>query len=712
MDEATARSKKKTGKSNITRVETWIRDHLDQINSKFAIAVKLDMLKEAFHNFNDGYNYLEGILPDGGKLETREETDALYLGCFDILSTKLDLLSKDSLDLDSVSTSSTKNVSPVAVRLPEFSIHPYSGKITEWDSFFQIFDITILKNDSLSDIQKLMYLKSYVRGEPAKLISNFPVVAKNLKLALDTLVERYGNKYNLTKTLFLELLDFKPVPQNANHIQLRDLYVHVSNKLKALDNLNLTDKDKLDWILILLVEQKLDSATLRSLEFSREQKAEVTFEKFLNKIQERATHLENLVPVKHSDASTSNKNKSAAPTYNRMNNRVLSATDSGKISCQHYVTACPSKKSCVVCQKNHATLLHFSKRSLSPCSQLQTTEILNSSPSLANDKNVSNGNNASIEFTTLTMSNKNSVVLLGTINVFLYSKYGRKILVKALIDPGSQLSFITEELANRLKYPTQEKNMSIYGLGISLTRSQKTVNIVINSSVNSEKMRMSCGILSKITNPLPQFEIDSKKLCIPSHFVLADSQYYVTSDIHLLIGADYCYKILVDGMHHMGENMPTLQNSRMGWIIAGTIPTSFIKNPSSKNSHAHHACFGTKQLESIHTSEDASLCVSLCISSRNSETLEHIVQKFWCTEDVPREKPSLNSDELIAEKIFVDSTVVLPDGRYQVDMPFRVNTKFHVTVQFVVDYIGVYLFICDFITAKFSKELPDLWCLG
>uniref|UniRef100_A0A6P7H1W0 Uncharacterized protein LOC114345064 n=1 Tax=Diabrotica virgifera virgifera TaxID=50390 RepID=A0A6P7H1W0_DIAVI len=263
------------------------------------------------------------------------------------------------------------------------------------------------------------------------------------------------------------------------------------------------------------------------------------------------------------------------------------------------------------------------------------------------------------------MSNKNSVVLLGTINVFLYSKYGRKISVKALIDPGSQLSFITEELANRLKYPTQEKNMSIYGLGISLTRSQKTVNIVINSSVNSEKMRMSCGILSKITNPLPQFEIDSKKLCIPSHFVLADSQYYVTSDIHLLIGADYCYKLLVDGMHHMGENMPTLQNSRMGWIIAGTIPTSFIKNPSSKNSHAPHACFGTKQLESIHTSEDASPCVSLCISSGNSETLEHIVQKFWCTEDVPREKPSLNSDELIAEKIFVDSTVVLPDRSYQ-----------------------------------------------
>ncbi|XP_072380663.1 uncharacterized protein [Diabrotica undecimpunctata] len=641
MDELTARSNKKIGKANITRVQTWIRDHLDEVNSKFAITVKLDMLKEAYRDFNEAYKYLEANLIDENLLEMREDTDTVYMECFDILSTKIELLGKSSSNLEAVIPNIAKNISPVAVRLPEFSIQPFSGKITEWDSFFQIFEVTILQNVSLSDIQKLMYLKSYVRGEPAKLISNFPVIAENLQLALDILIERYGNKHILTKTLFLELLDVKTLPHNANHVQLRELYAHVSNKLKALDNLGLTDRNKLDWILISLIEQKLDSATLRALEFSRDRNVEITVESFLCQIQQRSTHLENLAPIRNPDVISSGKNKSSSSfSQNKTNYKVVATGTDAKIFCnfcslqnhllfqckkfknlsvserfnfiktkklcvncfgRHFVASCKNKHSCFVCKQKHNTLLHFS----SPVGE----PTINNSDS-PNTLSAGFQEGASMP-TALSSTSIDNKVLLGTLSVCVYSKYGRKIIVKALIDPGSQLSFITAGLAKRLQYPAKESNSFITGIGISVARSHRIINIVINSLNNSEKLKMSCGILDQITCQLPQFDIDVKKFSIPSEFVLADRRYYVKSDIELLIGADYCYKLLLEGMHHLGKNMPTLQNSRMGWIVAGTIPNSFVKSPLQKEKHSIHACFESSSQESHHTSEDTAPCVSL-----------------------------------------------------------------------------------------------------
>ena len=57
-----------------------------------------------------------------------------------------------------------------------------------------MFKAMIHENDSLPEIRKFHYLKSYLAGEAERLVSNLPMTANNYTIAWKLLVERYENK--------------------------------------------------------------------------------------------------------------------------------------------------------------------------------------------------------------------------------------------------------------------------------------------------------------------------------------------------------------------------------------------------------------------------------------------------------------------------------------------------------------------------------------
>lgn len=58
------------------------------------------------------------------------------------------------------------------VKLPQIHVPHFIGDLTQWNSFFQIFSTLIHNNDVITDVQTLIYLKSYLSGEPLNLIQN------------------------------------------------------------------------------------------------------------------------------------------------------------------------------------------------------------------------------------------------------------------------------------------------------------------------------------------------------------------------------------------------------------------------------------------------------------------------------------------------------------------------------------------------------------
>ena len=102
---------------------------------------------------------------------------------------------------------------------------------------------------------------------------------------------------------------------------------------------------------------------------------------------------------------------------------------------RHFVADCPSKFSCRTCNGGHHTSLHFDR----PVEQQSgvTSGAIFSGPS----------------------------VLLSTAMVGIDDEAGETLMFRALLDSGSQTSFITADAASKLKIARSAVDVKISGIG-------------------------------------------------------------------------------------------------------------------------------------------------------------------------------------------------------------------------------------------------------
>ncbi|XP_068757290.1 uncharacterized protein [Montipora capricornis] len=108
--------------------------------------------------------------------------------------------SEDDDDIDSVWSSSRASSSKKTKRLtqtvkrPKLVIKKFGGNETEYQAFWDSFDAAIHSNETLSDIEKLNYLRSFLEGPAMATIAGLALTKNNYKVAVDLLRDRYGNK--------------------------------------------------------------------------------------------------------------------------------------------------------------------------------------------------------------------------------------------------------------------------------------------------------------------------------------------------------------------------------------------------------------------------------------------------------------------------------------------------------------------------------------
>lgn len=109
---------------------------------------------------------------------------------------------------------------------------------------------------------------------------------------------------------------------------------------------------------------------------------------------------------------------------------------------RHSVNACKSTKTCSRCSGKHHTLVHDA------CEQAEINQQVNVSCSTS----VSQASVTSF------------VILLATARVKV-DRFGRYHYARALIDPGSEMSLMSESLAQRLRVPRISTSVAIVGVG-------------------------------------------------------------------------------------------------------------------------------------------------------------------------------------------------------------------------------------------------------
>jgi len=237
-------------------------------------------------------------------------------------------------------------------------------------------------------------------------------------------------------------------------------------------------------------------------------------------------------------------------------------------------------------------------------------------------------------------SSNNEQAMLSTAVVFICGSDGSRRACRALLDCGSQANFVTKKFVEVLGLETRPSSLSICGVNGTVTN--HVIRIKLQSRFNSYTAAIECIVTDRITGKIPTFSLGRDKFNFPRNIRLADPRFHISSNIDLLI-VDLFWNLICVGQVKSSDKHPTLQKTRLGWILA-----DHLDNTISTAARVH----------------------SLHASVTNAELHEH-VSRAWQMDDISTQSHNYTMEENICECQFLDNMSQNSQGRYIVKLPVR-----------------------------------------
>ena len=89
--------------------------------------------------------------------------------------------------------------------LPRINLPTFDGSFDKWESFRDKFKSMIHENQSLTNVERMHYLCSCVKGDASNTLDHLAIANDNFTIAWNILVSRYNNKRRLI-TIHLQSL--------------------------------------------------------------------------------------------------------------------------------------------------------------------------------------------------------------------------------------------------------------------------------------------------------------------------------------------------------------------------------------------------------------------------------------------------------------------------------------------------------------------------
>uniref|UniRef100_A0A8D8QZ38 Integrase catalytic domain-containing protein n=1 Tax=Cacopsylla melanoneura TaxID=428564 RepID=A0A8D8QZ38_9HEMI len=579
------------------------------------------------------------------------------------------------------------------VRLPVIVVPQFEGDISKFPSWLSLYNELVHEVGHLTPIQKFSYLRSYLTGSALKCIDTIAFTAANYPLAYRALSQRFYKKRTLASSLMNKLLEFKPL-QTDNLTGLRSFLDHFYVVVESIRSLTINDLD--EFILVHLGLKVLDHTS--SMEFEKEManKEFPTFTDLTNFIRQKADVLEQAAESE----SLSSKYKPRSETkrsvfMGTVGHSQVSQRETSKIKCYvcshgphkivkcpkftkldvhkrfnivkelklcfaclsatHFTTECESVYRCRTCQSStHHSLLHFPSQSshkTSPPACPADTSTKQTTPYSGSSSSRESGSNAHCG---VAQCGVVSTILLGTAVIKLQTQSGHWMTTRCVIDPGSQVSIITERLVQHLHLPRKPCSLTISGIG-SMGKTKTTGQVActirpveltgMNSSHNA--LCVDAVIMPKITSTLPN-QLSASVLKQFRHIQLADTTYYrhdpELTSIDVLLGAEHYGDIILHTLPII-KGMPNAVPSIFGYLLFGKAE---VMN-EDQNNHERSTFF---------------------VSARE-EDISCQLQKFWALEEVGPAPITVDKDDQLCEDHFIATHTRDNNGRYVVKLPVK-----------------------------------------
>lgn len=174
---------------------------------------------------------------------------------------------------------------------------------------------------------------------------------------------------------------------------------------------------------------------------------------------------------------------------------------------------------------------------------------------------------------------KQTYTFLPTAIVLIDNAYGVPMAFRAILDIGSNENVITEELARVLDFSLCDSNMQIPIIGGRGLENNNEIITTIRSRNQLHRnyaKNITCLVVPQLHSPLPRdvdWEENSAIFASHSHY-LADEEFNRAGNVDMILGVGVVFDIMLDGEVEL-QNGAYLKESKLGWIVGGTIETTF-----------------------------------------------------------------------------------------------------------------------------------------
>ncbi|XP_058817233.1 uncharacterized protein LOC131680534 [Topomyia yanbarensis] len=548
----------------------------------------------------------------------------------------------------------------------------FDGRYENWFKFKAMFCDIIDRCTSDSPATKLHFLDKALVAKAQGAIDQQTLNDNNYEGAWKILTERFENLPMVIHGHITKLLNLKPMAKESFQ-ELKTLVDDCEKRVDSLEFHKLNMDKMAEAIIVTLLTSKLDPDTRKCWETTIEHgklpvyKDTIAFLRKRSYVLERCEQAASLKQTRGGAATTE-----TAPFFNKVHSVVVQKNENHCPVCEsnhhvemcedfkklsiaarynkakqaalcfsclrkgHRTANCRSSQACSTCSKKHHSLMHPEERKLES-SNLPPTELKSGGAELTAAK-------CTLPDIVYVNTSVKRQVLLATAVVHVLDSCGMLHNCRALLDSGAMANFVSERMIDLLGLRKECVEIPVIGVNGMKTLVKFKAHAIVKSRTMEYEFGLDYLIIPKVTGALPTRKIDIVNWPIPNGVVLADRNFNEPSRIDMLIGAEVFYGLLLAGKIRMSDDLPLLQESVLGWLIAGAVAD-------------------------VTPVQTARVC-QVTPSVDPEDDLSELVRRFWAIDEQVEE--TFFSDDG-CEEHFKQTHIRTKDGRYVVMLPFRTN---------------------------------------
>lgn len=558
--------------------------------------------------------------------------------------------------------STVKNLGEVLLELqrPKLEIKKFDGDCLSFNKFMRQFKSRIAK--ICNDDERMAYLEQYTTGEAHRIVTGYSFLPSDVgyKAAVKELSRRYGDAEVMANTYVHKVLQWPslkvddPKSIDAFSIFLKEcqaatqcigsvnILEHTENLRQILKKLPVYMHDRWRRIVQKLHQNGKVVKFSNLVDFVESEAMKlndpVWGRNALSSVQRREQRKPNVMTaatnacegLKCWGCDGSHRIKEC-PKFKESNLTERRSLLRGKKLCfnclgkGHWSSGCPSKFTCAVCKKRHNTLLHdFTEKD----EEQSKKEVENT------------GNRAHSGVSNAVAYGRGTVPII-PVKVFAGSQM---VTCNAFLDPGSNVSFITESLAEKLKVTGNKTTINLKTMGNTVDQQTTVIRGLKISATDGEDVSVELPpVFTKSSLPVESWQIPtSKDLAAWSHLrTISLPTTKINASIDLLIGNNVPAALAPIDVITGPVGSPYATKTVLGWVVWGV--TKKKKMPTISNY----------------------VCADVSLENLYRESLD-----FDFPERAANDKKEWSWEDRRFMKV-MDESCAWANGHYQVDLPLR-----------------------------------------